>query len=177
MKSVSGLKVAVIVLSVLLVTSLFLGYTGFFCKFSSKTLATDIKIGDTSLISVKPNETSVLSSSFDGAILPNERIPQVVQIVSADLDTGVFLRVKSRVFGEKIDNEISFLTDERFSLENDGYYYYNSILEGGDKTTFCVAVQLPEDFTVNENKNAVVTIVVETLDENQDINTIWKKNV
>ena len=163
------------VLAVLLVISIVFGVTSFFCRIDKKGFSTDLSVGQISNVSVRPNETSVFSFSIDDSFLGGQKIPFVLQVTNADLNVDVFLRIKSSAFLGKSVNEINFFTKNGFTLEQDGYYYFNSTLVGGDKVVFCDGFELKQMKDLIEDK-MVVTIIVECLDESQDVNSLWKKN-
>ena len=77
---------SVIILVVLLLVALYLGYSGYFFSISMMNAPTDIQVGDTVQINLSPNETSVVSFTLDGAYLPGERIPQIIQLKADNLE-------------------------------------------------------------------------------------------
>lgn len=162
---------AVIVLSILLVTSIILGATGFFSSVTYLSAKTDLVVGDKVTISVLPNQASVVSMTFDAAFLPNEPIPQVVQINAQNLDKDVRVRVKAELFGS--ESVPQFVTTEHFVQAEDGYYYFDEILPGGDKITFCNYILTPQNDEFAGNDKYIITIVAETL-ESQYGEEIWK---
>ncbi len=157
-----------VILLVALGVSIFLGYSGFYSAMTYLKSESDLVVGDTVAIAVNPNETSVASMTFDGSYLPNENVPQIVQISATLLDENLRVRVKGVVFGT--DGEIDFVTSDHFTKNDDGYYYYDDILSGGNKATFCTALVMP-DGTISGEKY-IVTIVVETLSES--VENIWE---
>ena len=160
------------ILVVLLATMTILGFTGFLFSLSSSKFDTDLVVGQDLNISVKPNETSVKTISFDGAYLPNEKLPQKIYINAEKLTQDVFVRVKGNV--SNIEGILSFETTEKFVFEEDGYYYYDGTIIGGDRVCFCDYVVMPDDLRVKSDKKGIFTIIIECLDSNEDINKIWK---
>ena len=167
---------AVIILMILLVTMTILGITGFLFSLPNARFDTDLKLGESVIVSVKPNEASVCSLSFDGAYLTGERLPQKIQINAETLTEDVFLRVKSTIFGCDQQLTMDFVVSSNFTLEDDGYYYYNNTLAGGDKTTFCEYIIVPENQSCKTDKKYIFTLIVECLSADEDINRIWKIN-
>lgn len=163
---------ACIVLGALLAVSLALGLTGFFSSATYLYTDTDLKVGDTINIAVKPNQAAVAALTFDGAYLPNEKIPQTIQINAENLNTDVYVRVKSKVFG-KGENHFDFVASQHFEKAEDGYYYYDQALSGGNKITFCTYLLTPEDGTYVSQEKYVLSVIVETLETKYDKN-IWK---
>ena len=92
-KSNVGWIFAICILAFLLVISLILGFTGYFFSISYLSSNTELKVGDNFSISVLPNSANVVSFTFDGGYLPDENIPEVVQINAQDLNADVWVRV------------------------------------------------------------------------------------
>ena len=65
MKKSIGWLFAVITLSVLLAVSVVLGVTGYFSSVTYLSSPSDLVVGDNVTISVKENETSVASFTFE----------------------------------------------------------------------------------------------------------------
>ncbi|MGN1201203.1 MAG: hypothetical protein ACI4R8_02945 [Candidatus Caccovivens sp.] len=173
-KQYIGWLFAVIVLSCLLVISVILGLTGYYFSVSYLYSNSQLVVGDQVTVTVEPNQSNVVSFTFDGSFLPNETIPQVVQISATDLNSDCNVRVKAKVFGVKNKIEFDFVTTEHFEKAPDGYYYYDGVLNGGNKITFCNYLIMPksEDFVSKEKY--ILTLVVETLESKYDVENIWK---
>ncbi len=167
---------SVVVLTVLLVITFFLGYTGYFFSLSYLSSETDLTLGDSVLINISPNETSVVSYTFDGAYLPGERLEQIVQIKASDLESDLRVRVKAEVFSEDETFAFDFVTTEDFVRADDGYFYLNGSLAAGNKTTFCTSVILPSETVFSSGKKYVLSIIVENLEDKFDVDTIWQIN-
>lgn len=165
--------IAVISLSLVLIAVFALGVSGYFFSLPHLHFDTDLNLGESVTISVFPNETSVSSWSFDGAYLPNEKIPQKIQINAEKLTSDVFIRIKSKIFCKEGDAQFEFLTTEKFSLEEDDYYYYDGTILGGDKVTFCEYAKVPQNVKLDSDKKYIVSIIVECLDSTQDISSLW----
>lgn len=165
---------AVIVLSFLLVLSFILGLSGYYFSMTYMNSDADIVVGDTVSIGVRANEASVMSFTFDGGYLPNELMPQIIQINGQDLNQNIRIRIKSTVFGSEELSELKFITTDHFEQADDGYYYYDDILRGGNKITFCNFVEFPRNAEFSSNEKYILTVVVETLEENIDYQNVWK---
>lgn len=165
---------AVVILSFLLVLSVILGLTGYYFSVSYLNSASDLVVGEGFSVGVKANQSSVVSFTFDGGYLPNEIIPQTIQIVSQDLSSDVWVRVKSKVFGVEGEVSFDFITTEHFEKANDGYYYFDDILKGGNKITFCSYVVIPKQVDMSSEDKYILTVVVETLENGLDSENIWK---
>lgn len=164
---------AVIILGVALIVSIVLGTMGYFSSLTFLNAKSDLVIGDTLSIAVRPNEASVASLTFDGSFLPNENIPQTIQISSEILNADVRVRVKAKIFGAEQEADFDFITTDHFEKAEDGYYYFDDTLHGGNKITFCNYIVTPKETTFYSGEKYVLTIVVETL-ETKYGETIWE---
>ena len=163
----------VIALSVLLAISVVLGLTGYYFSVSYRNFDSDLVVGESAVVPVKTNEATVISYTFDGGYLPEENIPQVIQVELKDLERDVFLRVKAAVFGG--DEEFNFITTEHFIKEEDGYYYYDQVLTGGNKISFCNFIKFPLKSNFEPNRKYVLSLVFETLSSELEVEKIWKR--
>lgn len=165
----------VIGLSVLLAISVYLGLSGYYFSTAFLHSNSDIVVGDFVTINVLPNQSNVASFTFDGGYLPEEKISQVVQIEASDLNADVAVRVKAVVFGAEQESQFEFVTTEHFEEADDGYYYFNGVLNGGNKVTFCNYLKVPKGSKFVGNEKYVLSLVVETLESRFDVDEIWKK--
>lgn len=173
-KGYVGWLFAVIILSVLLIISVVLGLTGYFFSVSYTNSNAELKVGDSVSISVLPNQSNVASFTFDGAFLPNEKVPHTVQINAQDLNADIRVRVKAKIFGVTEETVFDFVTTQHFEKDPDGYYYYDEILPGGNKITFCTYLVIPEDVDFVSGEKYILSFVVETLESKFDAENIWK---
>lgn len=160
-------------LTFLLIISVILGVTGFFSSLTYLKSNGDLVVGDDVSISVKPNEASVVSFTFDGSYLPDQVIPHIIQINNSSLDSDLRLRVKAKIFGLREDLNLDFVTTSHFEKAEDGYYYFDDTLKGGNKITFSNYIKIPDSHEFASGEKYVLTIVVETLETKYDKN-IWK---
>ena len=163
---------SVVVLSFSLVVSVVLGFTGYYFSVSYINSNSDIAVGDSVNIAVLPNQSNVIALTFDGAYLPNEVIPQVVQINAEKLNVDVRVRVKAKVFGHEKQGQMDFVTTGHFDKANDGYYYFDNVLRGGEKVTFCNYLVFPQAEEYLSQEKYILTIIVETVDVN--LQNIWQ---
>lgn len=166
---------AVIGLSVLLAISVYLGLSGYYFSTAFLHSKSDVVVGNSVVIKVLPNQSNVVSFTFDGAYLPDEKISQVVQIEASDLNADVAVRVKAVVFGGEQEGGFEFVTTEHFEEADDGYYYFDDVLKGGNKMTFCNYLKVPKEANFVGNEKYVLSLVVETLESRFDVGEIWKK--
>lgn len=172
--SCTGLIFAVVILSFLFVLSLILGATGYYFSISYINSDSDLTVGDSFSIGVKSNQSNVASLTFYGSYLPGEMIPQTIQINAQDLNYDMRVRVKAKIFGKNQDETFDFVTSEHFEKSEDGYYYYDDVLRGGNKITFCTYLIVPEDSNLVSKEKYIITFVVETLETKYDEQNIWK---
>jgi len=169
--------VTLVLLSAALITSIILGFSGYYFSVAYLKSNSDLKVGDKILVSVNENRASVVSFCFDGGFLPNEEIGQTVQIVAKNLSENMYVRAKIVVFAN--DDNVSFspVLSEHFLDGEDGYFYFDNVLRGGSKITFCSALKFPSENIFLSDGKYVGSIVVETLSEGLDANEIWKTSV
>lgn len=166
----------VVVLAVLLVIIFVLGYTGYFFSLSYLKSNTDLTLGDSILINVVPNETSVASFTFDGSILPGEKLEQVIQIKASELEKDLRIRVKAEVFTNDSSIKFDFVTTDDFVKGDDDYFYLTNALSAGNKITFSKYIVIPKDAVFDSGEKYILTIVVENLDTSLDVDNIWQFN-
>ena len=169
--------VAVVLLSISLVTSIILGFSGYYFSVAYLKSNCDLVLGDKILISVSENESSVASFCFDGGYLPNEKIQQIVQIVSKNLSESMYVRAKIVVFVDNENANFVPMLSEHFVFGEDVYFYYDDVLNGGNKITLCNMLQFPSENIFLSDKKYVASIVVETLSETLNVSEIWKTSV
>lgn len=169
--------VAVVLLSVSLITSIILGFLGYYFSVAYLKSNSDLRVGEKILISASENQASVASFCFDGGFLPDEKLEQTVQIVAKNLSENMYVRAKIVVFAN--DEGVSFLPvlSEHFLDGEDGYFYFDNVLRGGSKITLCSALKFPSKNIFLSDEKYIATIVVETLGEGMDVNEIWKTSV
>lgn len=159
----------IVILVVLLAVALYLGFSGYLFSVSLLNEASDLNLGETAVVEISPNETGVLSFTLDGGYLPNEKIPQVIQIKAADVDKEMRVRVKAEIFTNNDLQYVDFVANENFLKATDGYFYLNENLAGGNKVTFSSYIVVPEN--LNSKDKYILTVVVENIDA--DIENIW----
>lgn len=160
---------AIIILVILLIISLYLGFSGYLFSVSMLKEATDLNLGETVAVEISPNETSVVSFTIDGSYLPMENIPQIIQIKASDVDAEMRVRVKAEIFANNNTKDVDFVANDNFLKATDGYFYLNDTLAGGNKVTFSSYIIMPED--LNSNEKYILTVVVENIDAS--VENIW----
>lgn len=173
-KSSVGWLFAVIVLFFLLIVSLFLGLNGYFFSVSYINSKSDLVVGESISVAVNANQATVVSFTLDGGYLPNELIPQTIQLSASELSKDLRVRVKSKLFGTPENSDLDFITTEHFEKAEDGYYYFDDILKGGNKVTFSTYVTIPAEIDMSSDEKYILTIVIETLESGLNHQEIWK---
>lgn len=161
----------IVILTVLLGISLYLGFSGYLFSVAMNNISSDLSLGETVEVEISPNETSVLSFTLDGSYLPNEKIPQVVQIRASDVDKEMRVRVKAEIFARDNLTPIDFVANQNFLKATDGYFYLNGNLADGNKVTFCDYIVIPAEAKLNSKEKYILTIVVENIDAS--LENIW----
>ena len=165
---------SIIVLVVLLIITFILGYTGYFFSLSYLKSNTDLNLGESILINIEPNKTSVSSFTFDGSIMPGEKLNQVIQIKGSDLEKDLRVRVKAEVFFADKVIDFDFVTTDDFVKGNDGYFYLNGELASGNKVTFSNFIVVPGEAIFESSKKYILSIIVGNLDATLDVDNIWQ---
>ena len=57
--------------------------------------------------------------------------------------------------------------------ENDGYFYFDSLLSPQNKVALCSYVFVDEDTTLYTNTKYIVTVLIESISKDVDITSIW----
>lgn len=153
----------------MLILSVYLGFNGSFYKRVMIESCLDIKPGESAIIEVSENKAFSKSFVVDGSYLAGQTIPQNIEILSQS--QNVFVRAKLLCDEENI---FSLSESEKFSYENDGYFYYNDVLNAGEKATLTTEIKILHNANMQNDKKYLLTIVVEILSEDVDVNLLWK---
>ena len=164
---------AVVILVILFFIALGLGFSGYFFSLSMAKSYTDLNLGETICLNLEPNEVSVASFTIDGSYMPGEKLPQIIQLKANDLDVALKIRVRAEVFSTNNIIALDFVVGQDFDKASDGYYYYGKELQGGSKITFSNYIVLPESAKLSSKEKYVVSVIVENLNAEFDVNTIW----
>ena len=166
----------VAVLVILLGLSIYLGATGWY--FSNEAnYATDFQIGKTMLATVRENQAEAVALNLEGTFLPEEKLPQIIAVKNGSEGNGIFVRAKAKIENEMGENQLWLeQTSNWFYNEEDGYYYFSNILSPQNKISLCSAVSTGKDVSFQSSKRYIITIIFETLDENQNVNALWGIN-
>lgn len=167
--------IAIVALSILLLTSVVLGVTGAFF-FQNAAVAGDVTLGDPVTINTTQGGASVASLTFSGAAMPGDVYSQPIG-VEAPLNTSdAVLRGKLTI--TDVDGAafiVAASTDAAWIDGGDGYYYYNGVLSAGGSVDFITDVTVPTDFeNVDANKTFNLNVQIESIQwANGAAATVW----
>ena len=164
-------------LAFLLAMSIYLGISGFYFKTQS-SYTTDIVLGKNIQIDISKNMSNAVSFNLDGSYLSGERLPQIISIKNTEDEAGVYLRAKIFIYTSEnkiLDMGLVETVNWTFNKE-DGYYYFNDVLSKQDKASLCSHVFVDENTSLQSNVKYIVTIIVESLGEDVEIQKIWTSN-
>lgn len=160
-------------LLILLGVSIYLGLSGWYFK-ADHSLESDLTLGETVQVDIDKNQSSCVSFTFAGSYIPGEKLSQIVSVKNLSDDTGLFVRAKVNVFSKVSDNyQLSLVETINWTLHDDGYYYFDSILSSSSKANLCSSIMIGEESEFQSKKNYILNITFETLDEKLDVASIW----
>lgn len=164
-------------LAILLALSVYMGLSGWYFE-NNRTFTTDIELGKTVQIGIKKNEATAISFNLDGSFLEGERLAQLVSVKNLDETQSIYLRAKIYIYsGENQTLNMNMVETINWEYNaDDGYYYFDSLLTPQNKVALCSHVFINEDTTLDTNTKYIVTIVLESLDQNQNPLSIWENN-
>lgn len=163
-------------LAILLGLSIYLGISGWYFK-TEASYTTDLELGKTVQFGVKKNESNAISFNLDGSFLSGERLAQLISIKNLDNENNLYLRAKIYIYtGDNQTLKMNMVETVNWTYQDDGYYYFNNLITPQNKVALCSYVFIDEDTDLLTNTKYIVTVIVESLDENQDITQIWNYN-
>ncbi len=168
---------AVIILSVLLILSIYLGVSGWYFS-NDKKQVTDFQLGNNIEIDTYKNSANSVSLNLSGSFISGERLSQIVAIKNFEQEGDVYVRAKSFVYSSSNEFQpISLVTTENWVFnENDGYYYFKNPLAAQNKISLCSSVYLDEQYTLSSSRTYLITFLVETLSVDHTIDAFWGYN-
>ncbi len=171
-----GWLFACVSLVILLGVSIYLGISGWYFS-SSNTQQTDLELGNNIEISVKKNESSTASFTFSGGFLEGEKLSQIVGIKNSETEGELYIRAKVYVFmSDNAIADMQFITSSNWTKADDGYYYFNEKLISQGKIGLCSALVIGEGSHLRGDRNYIMTVAVEGLDGNADVEGLWGFN-
>lgn len=174
-KRVSGATVAIIVLSILLITSIAIGVT--LAYFTANANATgNITLGDPVNINITQGGSSVTTLTFSDNAMPGQVYDQAIG-VSVPADTSdALLRAKLTITNtDGAALNVGATTLDTWLTGDDDYYYYKGIAKANDAINFITKVTIPTELTnADANKSFTIAVVVEAIQEaNGAARAVW----
>ena len=174
-KRLSGSTIAIIVLSILLLTSIGVGVA--LAYFTANANVTgNITLGNPVTISITQGGASAASLTFSNDALPGETYEQSIGVLAPAQMTEALMRAKLTISNEEAasTNIIGTTTNDWVSGE-DGYYYYNGTVTANAAIDFVTSITVPTSLTNEDaNKTFIVNVIVETIQQaNNAANAVW----
>lgn len=155
-----------ITLSIILMISLYYNYVGgfFFDRINSYSNV----FGKDYTIQVNGFGGFSVSMNFDGNIVNGMEYAQKVQAnISGSVDSCK-LRAKAFISNVDYSENVNIYGYTNWTLENDGYLYFNQVVKGGEKVGICLYVRMPEEKFFDSVKTYIMTILVEAVNPSKD---------
>ena len=167
--------IAIVALSILLLTSVVLGVTGAFF-FQNAAATGDITLGDPVNINTTQGGASVASLTFSGAAMPGTVYSQPIG-VSAPLATSDSV-IRGKLTISDVDGAafiVQAVTDAAWIAGGDDYYYYNGVMTAGGTADFVTSITVPTTFeNADANKTFNINIQIESIQwANAAAATVW----
>lgn len=164
-------------LVLLLAIAIYLGASGWFFK-NDISYTTDLELGKTVQATITKNQAQSISLTFDGSFLPGERLAQIVSVKNSDESDNLFVRAKVFVYNgnnQTMDMDIVETVNWTYN-EEDGYYYFNDLLNINTNVVLCSYVIVGEESNFSGHNKYILSIVFEALSENVDVESLWGIN-
>ncbi len=163
-KRTNTATIAIVALSILLLTSVVLGVTGAFF-FQNAAVAGDVTLGDPITIGTTQGGAGVASLTFSGAAMPGDVYSQPIGVNSPANTSDAVLRATLTLnnAGTAAYNVVA-ATDPAWIDGGDGYYYYNGILSASGAVDFVTSITIPTELeNIDANKTYNINIAVESI--------------
>ena len=174
-RGVSGSTIAIIALSILLLTAIGIGIT--LAYFTSTTNVTgNITLGDPVTISITQGGASVSSLTFDGDALPGTVYSQSIGVQAPSEMTEALMRAKLTITNtDGATTNVEASTSSDWQLGDDQYHYYKGTVNADDKIDFITTITVPTSLTnADTNKTYTIDVIVETIQQaNNAANAVW----
>lgn len=156
--------IAIVALSILLLTSVVLGVTGAFF-FQNAAVTGDITLGDPVNINLTQGGTSVASLTFSGAAMPGTTYSQPIGVSAPAATSDAVLRGKLTITNaDGATYTVAATTDPAWIDGGDGYLYYNGVLSATGSVDFVTEVQVPTELeNVDANKTYNLNVQIESI--------------
>ena len=174
-RGVSGSTIAIIALSILLLTAIGIGIT--LAYFTSTTNVTgNITLGDPVTISITQGGASVSSLIFYGDALPGTVYSQSIGVQAPSEMTEALMRAKLTITNtDGATTNVEASTTSDWQLGDDQYHYYKGTVNADDKIDFITTITVPTSLTnADANKTYTIDVIVETIQQaNNAANAVW----
>ena len=174
-RGVSGSTIAIITLSILLLSAIGIGIT--LAYFTASTNVTgNITLGDPVTISITQGGASASSLTFPGDALPGTVYSQAIGVQAPAEMTEALLRAKLTISNtDGASTSVEATTTDDWQTGEDDYYYYNGTVNADDQIDFITAITVPTSLTnADANKTYTIDVVVETIQQaNNAANATW----
>lgn len=172
-KAFYGWLFVCISLAIMLAISIYLGLSGWYFK-ADNSLESDLVLGETVQVDIDKNQSACVSFTFAGSYIHGEELSQIIAVKNLSDDSDLFVRAKVSVFSKVSDNyDISLMETINWTLRDDGYYYFDSLLSSSSKANLCSAIELGEESNFNSKKTYILNVTFESLDSTLDVEKIW----
>ena len=154
----------------------FLYFSGVLFASNSGQIS-NISLTETKTIRVMENGANVLCFDISGGLIPGQELPLKTNILN-NSETSVYVRVKVVLNDGKNDlQSIKLKTTEKFVSMDDGYYYFIDEVLTSQTIGLSSALILGEDCVLSNDFRYIVSIIVEGVSTNIDMESIWGINI
>lgn len=168
---------AVIVLSLLLALSIYLGLSGWYFSVQ-RPKVTDFVLGNNIEIVANKNSANSVSLNFNGSFISGEKLNQVVAIKSMQQEGNLYLRAKAFVYSSANEFQpVQLVTTQNWQYNmQDGYYYFTDSILPQSKVSLCTQIFIDEDYSLSSAQNYIITFLIETLSVDHTVEAFWGYN-
>lgn len=174
-RRISGSTIAIITLSILLVSTIAIGITLAYFT-ATATVTGDITLGDPVTIEITQGGASATTLTFSNEALPGDVFDQPIGIAAPEDMTEALMRAKLTITNtDGATTNVEATTTEEWIKGDDEYHYYNGSVISNESIDFITEVIVPTSLTNDDaNKTFNVTVVVETIQRaNNAANAVW----
>ena len=174
-RKVSGSTIAIITLSILLISTIAIGITLAYFTATATVLG-DITLGDPVTIEITQGGASATTLTFSDKALPGDIFDQPIGIAAPEAMTEALMRAKLTITNtDGATTNVEATTTEEWVLGDDEYHYYNGSVVSNENINFVTEVIVPTSLTNDDaNKTFNVTVIVETIQRaNNAANAVW----
>ena len=148
-----------------------LTFTGYF--YSTGIGQTEnMPLGETSVISLKENQSNSISFGFGGGILPGQEIPTTIDVLN-DSENDLYIRAKVFILSKTdgvIEVEIKSAGDW---IKRGEYYYFLEKVLPQERVNCLTAIQIPMEVMLEGRYIYNMNVLVESLSDYEDVQKLW----